>query len=141
MSWIVGLKFFHYLSLFLAGGLGVANGMLASAHAKAQMPPAPPVQATMMKLARLGLAAIILIWLTGIGLYQALYAGQDLSWAFSMKLIGATVLLGAVAFINIHLTSSAKKGTPPNPTVMKVTPMFARASLVLILLGIAIVTT
>ncbi|ADE39919.1 hypothetical protein [Candidatus Puniceispirillum marinum] len=42
MSLIVALKFFHYLSLFLAGGLGVANALLAKAHQKAQMPPAPP---------------------------------------------------------------------------------------------------
>ena len=52
MSWVIILKFFHYLSLFLAGGLGVANGLLAREHAKAATPPAPPVQATMMKLAR-----------------------------------------------------------------------------------------
>ena len=141
MSWIILLKFFHYISLFLAGGLGVANGLLAREHAKAATPPAPPVQATMMKLARLGLFALILIWLTGIGLYHALYQNVDLGWAFTMKLIGASLLLGAVAFLNIHLTQSARKGTPPHPTVMKVTPMIARGSLVLVLAGIAIVTS
>ena len=120
MSWVILLKFFHYISLFLAGGLGVANGLLAREHAKAATPPAPPVQATMMKLARLGLFALILIWLTGLGLYHALYQNVDLGWAFTMKLIGASLLLGAVAFLNIHLTQSARKGTPPHPTVMKV---------------------
>ena len=54
MSIIVGLKFLHYLGLFLAGGLGVANGLLAKAHQMAGEPPAPPVQETMMNLARLG---------------------------------------------------------------------------------------
>ena len=141
MSWIIGLKFFHYLALFLAGGLGVANGMLARAHARAGTPPAPAVQTTMMKLARLGLASLILIWLTGIGLYQALYQDVDMGWAFAVKLFGATILLGAVAFLNIHLTQSAKAGRPPHPTVMKIIPMVARGALVLVLLGIAIVTT
>lgn len=141
MTLIITLKFFHYLALFLAGGLGVANGMLAKAHAAAAMPPAPPVQATMMKLARLGLGAIILIWLTGLGLHHAIYQGADLGWAFQMKLFGATLLLGAVAFLNFHLSQSAKQGTQPNPTVMKVIPMIARGSLVLILVGIAIVTS
>ncbi|MGC6530266.1 MAG: hypothetical protein ACON4G_04520 [Candidatus Puniceispirillaceae bacterium] len=141
MSWVVILKFFHYLSLFLAGGLGVANGLLAREHVKAATPPAPPVPATMMKLARLGLVSLILIWLTGLGLYQALYQGVDLGWAFSMKLIGATLLLGAVAFLNIHLTQSARAGKPPHPTVMKVTPMVSRGSLILVLAGIAIVTS
>ena len=75
MSIIVGLKFLHYLALFLAGGLGVANGLLAKAHQMAGAPPAPPVQQTMMKLARLGLVAIILLWVTGIGLSYLIYSG------------------------------------------------------------------
>ena len=44
MTLIVGLKFFHYLALFLAGGLGVANSILVKAHIKAGTPPALPVQ-------------------------------------------------------------------------------------------------
>ena len=35
MTLIIILKFFHYLSLFLAGGLGVANAMLFKNHQKA----------------------------------------------------------------------------------------------------------
>ena len=60
MTSIIVLKFFHYLALFLAGGLGVGNSILAKNHQKAGMPPAPPVQATMMILAKLGLVAIII---------------------------------------------------------------------------------
>ena len=55
MTIVVFLKFFHYVSLFLAGGLGVANAMLYKNHQKAKTPPAPAVQKTMMALARLGL--------------------------------------------------------------------------------------
>lgn len=141
MSWIIGLKFFHYLALFLAGGLGVGNAVMMKTHMAAGVPPAPPVQATMMKLARLGLVAIILIWLTGIALVEMVYGSYDLGWAFHMKLFGATALLVAIAYMNIHLAKSAADGVPPNPTVMKIIPMVARASLVLVLLGIAIVTT
>jgi uncharacterized membrane protein len=138
---VIGLKFFHYLALFLAGGLGVANGLLASAHLKTGTPPAPPVQRTMMILAKLGLVAVIILWISGIGLMQSLYGGVDLGWAFHMKMFGAAVLLGTVSFLNYHLASCAKQGTPPNPKVVKVLAMFARGSLVLVLLGIAIVTT
>lgn len=141
MSVIIALKFFHYLGLFLAGGLGVANGLLAKAHAKAGIAPAAPVQATMMTLARLGLISLLLIWVTGLGLHYAIYQGANLGWAFSMKLFGATILLATVAFLNIHLTTSARAGRPPHQTVMKLAPMFARGSLVLVLLGIAITTT
>ena len=65
MTWVIGLKFFHYLSLFLAGGLGVANAMLVKAHQKAEMPPTPPVQQTMKKLARLGLLALVFAFSSG----------------------------------------------------------------------------
>ena len=141
MSWIVGLKFFHYLSIFLAGGLGVANAMLAKAHQKAATPPAPPVQQTMMKLAKLGLIALIILWLTGIALTISIYGHFDLGWAFHLKLLGASVLLLVITFLNFHLADSAKKGTPPNPKIMNAIPYIARSSLAVVLLGIAVVTS
>ena len=141
MTIIVGLKFFHYLALFLAGGLGVANGVLASAHRKAETPPAPPVQHVMKLLACLGLAAIIILWITGFGLTYHVYGGFNLGWAFHMKMLGATVLLGVISFLNLHLSVQAKKGLPPDTKVMKIISMVARGSLVIVLLGIAIVTT
>ena len=141
MITVVALKFLHYLSLFLAGGLGVANAILFKNHQKAEMPPSPPVQKTMMTLARLGLVAIIILWVTGALLTYQIYGSFDLGWAFHMKLLGATVLLGALAFLNLHLTAQARSGNPPNPKVMKLVPKIARASLVVVLFGIAILTT
>ena len=141
MITVVALKFLHYLSLFLAGGLGVANAILFKNHQKAEMPPSPPVQKTMMTLARLGLVAIIILWVTGALLTYQIYGSFDLGWAFHMKLLGATVLLGALAFLNLHLTAQARNGNPPNPKVMKLVPPIARTSLVLVLFGIAILTT
>ena len=141
MSIVIGLKFVHYLALFLAGGLGVANGLLAKTHQIAGQPPAPPVQQTMIKLAHLGLIAIILLWVSGIGLGYLIYGGLAMGWAFHMKLLGATILLGSISFLNFHLTSTSKVGAPPNPSVMKIIPMISRGALVLVLLGIAITTT
>ena len=141
MSIIIGLKFVHYLALFLAGGLGVANGVLAKSHQMAGLPPSPPVQQTMMKLARLGLIAIILLWVSGIGLGYLIFGGLAMGWALHMKLVGATILLGSISFLNVHLTSTSKVGAPPNPSVMKIIPMISRGALVLVLLGIAITTT
>ena len=141
MSIVIGLKFVHYLALFLAGGLGVANGLLAKTHQIAGQHPAPPVQQTMIKLAHLGLIAVILLWVSGIGLGYLIYGGLAMGWAFHMKLFGATILLGSKSFLNFHLTSTSKVGAPPNPSVMKITPMISRGALVLVLLGIAITTT
>ena len=141
LTTIILLKVLHYLSLFLAGGLGVANVMLFKNHQKAGMPPAPPVQKTMMTLARLGLIAIVILWLTGIPLTYKVYGSFDLGWPFHLKLLGATSLLSAVAFLNLHLTKQSRDGNPPNPKVMKIVPSIARASLVVVLVGVAVLTT
>ena len=141
LTTIILLKVLHYLSLFLAGGLGVANVMLFKNHQKAGIPPAPPVQKTMMTLARLGLIAIVILWLTGLPLTYKVYGSFDLGWPFHLKLLGATSLIGAVAFLNLHLTKQAKDGNPPNPKVMKIVPPIARASLVIVLVGVAVLTT
>mgnify|MGYP003968833833 CR=1 FL=1 len=138
---IILLKVLHYVSLFLAGGLGVANVMLFKNHQIAGMPPAPPVQKTMMTLARLGLIAIVILWITGIPLTYKVYGSFDLGWPFHLKLLGATSLLGAVAFLNLHLTKQSRDGNPPNPKVMKIVPSIARASLVVVLVGVAVLTT
>jgi len=141
LTTVVVLKFLHYLSLFLAGGLGVANAMLFKNHQKAEIPPSPPVQKTMMNLARLGLVAIIILWVTGVPLTYQIYGSFNLGWAFHLKLLGATILLGTITFLNFHLTSQARSGNPPNPKVMKLVPSVSRTSLILVLFGIAILTT
>ncbi len=138
---VIFLKFLHYVSLFLAGGLGVANTMLFKNHQKAGMPPALPVQTTMMTMARLGLLSIVLLWATGIPLTLKVYGSFNLGWPFHLKMFSATILLAAVAFLNIHLTQQAKAGSPPNLRVMKVIPLVTRTSLVLVLIGIATMTT
>ena len=141
MTLIVFLKFFHYIALFLAGGLGVGNAILAKNFQKAEMPPPPPAQKTMMTLARLGFIAIAILWATGIPLTYQIYGGFDLGWAFHLKLLGATALLGAISFLNIRLTTQAKNGNPPNPKVMRIIPPIARTSLAAVLIGVAILTT
>ena len=141
MTTIIVLKVLHYVSLFLAGGLGVANVMLFKSHQKAGLLPALPVQKTMMTLARLGLIAIAVLWITGIPLTYKAYGSFDLGWPFHLKLLGAISLLGAVAFLNLHLIKQSREGNPPNPKIMRIVTPIARASLVLVLFGVAVLTT
>lgn len=141
MTIVIFLKFFHYISLFLAGGLGLANTILVNNHQKAEMPPALPVQKTMMTLARLGLVAIVVLWITGIALTHHIYGSFSLGWAFHLKLFGATVLLGGVSFLNFHLSNNAKNENPPDPKVMKIVPPVLRTSLIIVLVGVAVLTT
>ena len=141
MTTIIVLKVLHYMSLFLASGLGVANVILLKSHQKAGLLPALPVQKTMMPLARLGLIAIAVLWITGIPLTYKAYGSFDLGWPFHLKLLGAISLLGAVAFLNLHLIKQSREGNPPNPKIMRIVTPIARASLVLVLFGVAVLTT
>lgn len=138
---VVVLKFIHYLCLFLAGGIGVGGAVVQSMHAKAQTPPAPPVGKALRILGLLGLAALLLLWLTGIGLAHAIYGTLALGSAFTVKLVGAGVLLGASAAANFHLHKAMQAGGPPNPGFMKMMLSFSRFGLVLVLGGIAVTTT
>ena len=141
MITVIFLKFLHYVSLFLAGGLGVANAMLFKNHQKAELPLAPPVQKTMMTMARLGLVSIVLLWATGVPLTVKVYGTFDLGWPFHLKMFGATTLLATIIFLNIHLTQKAKAGSPPSLSVMRIFPPIARTSLAVALIGVAVLTT
>jgi len=141
MSFVIILKFIHYLALFLAGGLGIGGAIIQSSHLKAETPPAPPVQRAMRTLAWLSLIAVVLLWITGFGLAYLIYGGMNIGWAFHVKLLGATGLLVANIGLNIHLSSTTRTGSAPNPRLMKIIPMLARASLGLVLGGIAVTTT
>jgi uncharacterized membrane protein len=125
MTLIIILEFFHYLSLFLAGGLGVANAVLFKNHQNVGTAPAPPVRKTMMTLARLGLIAIIALWVTGIALTHKICGSFALGWAFHLKLLGATTMLGALAFLNLHVTQQARAGNPTSPKVMQMVSAIA----------------
>ena len=110
-------------------------------HQLAQEAPSAATQKTMRKLARIGLVAMVLLWLTGFGLAYRVYGGMNLGLAFHVKLLGATALLGVVVFMNVYPAAMAKKGQAPNPKLMKIMPMVARSALVLVLVGIAVTTT
>ena len=103
--------------------------------------PAPPVQKAMRAMAWLSLGAIILLWVTGIGLGHMIYGTLALGWAFSMKLAGASILLVAIAMVNMTLSAASRTGQPPSALVMTYAPMASRGALVLVLAGIAITTT
>ena len=68
LNLIITLKIIHYVALFLAGGAGVANPLLIKAHKSSGIPPSNEVQQTMLKLVKLSLLAMILIWISGLWL-------------------------------------------------------------------------
>ena len=138
MSIVVILKFFHFLGLFVAGGIGVGGAIVQSAHIKAGQPPAPPVGRAMQILGLLGLISLIVIWLTGIGLAHSLYGGLAINSAFTAKLGGAALLLLLSAASNFHIYQAMKAKHPPHASFMKASIMLSRAALIVVLAGAAI---
>ena len=74
LNLIITLKIIHYVALFLAGGAGVANPLLIKAHKSSGIPPSNEVQQTMLKLVKLSLLAMILIWISGLERGFAIYS-------------------------------------------------------------------
>ena len=132
---------FIHCTFNLADGLGFTNNLLAKEHLNVREKLSFVLQASIMKLARIGLAALVLLWITGFGLAYKIYGRMDLGWAFNIKMPLATVLLAVVVFINYYMLIMAKNGQMPDTTIMKVVPILACSFLVLVPFGSANKTT
>ena len=91
LNLLITLKIIHYVALFLAGGAGVANPLLIKAHKSSGITPSNEVQQTMLKLVKLSLLAMILIWISGLWLALEIYGTLNMGWAFTIKIIGASI--------------------------------------------------
>ena len=76
-----------------------------------------------------------------VGLAYKIYGGVDLVSVFDIKMLGTTVLLAVVVFINYYTLAMAKKGQVPDAASINVVPIPVRGSFALILFGIAITAT
>ena len=137
MSFIIILKFFHFLSLFFAGGIGIGGAVIQSLHAKAGEAPSPLTRKALHILAIMGLMALIVIWLTGIALHHALYEGAFLNHAFTLKLGGAAILLGTSILSNAMLYRASRGGQAAHPTVMRRLTALSRFALIIVIGGAA----
>ena len=141
MNLIIALKIIHYVALFLAGGAGVANPLLIKAHKSSGIPPSDEVQQTMLKLVKLSLIAMILIWVSGLWLALEIYGTLNMGWAFTVKIIGASILLISTITVNLYLINRAKINAPPKEKFLKNLAGLNRLALLVVLTGISITTT
>ena len=80
------LKFLHFLSIFIAGGIGIGGAVVQSVHLKAKQPPTPLVGRSMQILGIMGLGSLIVLWITGLALHGLIYQGAYLGTAFAVKI-------------------------------------------------------
>ena len=135
---IVLLKFVHYFSIFLAGGLGVGGAIVQASHLKAKEPPSKPTLAAIKILALIALIAIVLLWLSGLSLAYLKYGTLHLGVFFYVKLFGAGLILIGAALSNLFIIRASKLNTKPNPVMMKRMVYLSRVGLILAIGGVAI---
>ena len=68
-----------------------------------------------------------------VGLAYKIYGGVDLVSVFDIKMLGTTVLLAVVVFINYYTLAMAKKGQVPDAASINVVQIPVRGSFALIL--------
>ncbi len=138
MTFIITLKFLHYLAIVFSGGVLVGGGVIQSVYAKANQIPDLTTAKILKILGYIGLISLIVLWISGIVLSINLYGGFIINSAFTIKIIAAGFLLGLSAFVNFHVFNSYKNNLPPNKTIMKLATMSGRGLLVIVLIAAAI---
>ncbi|MBT3901691.1 MAG: hypothetical protein HOD79_01265 [Flavobacteriaceae bacterium] len=135
---IILLKLFHYLAIVFSGGVLVGGGLIQAVYTRANQVPDINVSKVLKILGYLGLASLLVLWITGILLSNLIYGGFSINTAFSIKIIAAAFLLILSFIVNIHVYNSSKNNQPPNKSIMKMATMSGRGLIIVVLLGAAI---
>lgn len=127
------LKFLHLLGLMLGAAAGF-GAMAVARQARRAGAASPDLLALRPLLARLALAGIALMWLSGLGLWLFRYDLADLGPLYSLKMLVALALLVVVLAINRINARTARDGTAPPPWLAKLgmtTPVLTLAAMAL----------
>lgn len=103
------LKFIHIFGLMLGAASGFGSMIIARQMRRA---PSPEVARLRPFFIRLALGGIVLLWITGLGLWMVRYDMARLGRLYDIKMLVAAILLVIVIFMNMTLRRAAKAGTP-----------------------------
>lgn len=126
------IKFLHLLALMMGAAASIANLVIAS-KAITTDNGREALLALRPLFSRLGLLAVLLIWITGVWLYIERFGGAALGPVFTVKIIAAALLLFAIAAINIAGMRAKRSGRPVPGPIQKLGP----ATLLLTLIAVA----
>ena len=123
------MKIIHMLALLGGGAAMIGNGLLLKKVMNSDGPPPEMVSTTMRTLGMVGLASIVLLWITGLVMMsQTLY---PMDWQYILKLIGAALVLGAVSMMSMASARAAKAGTPPDLKRLKTLASVSRGGVLI----------
>ena len=135
---LILLKTFHYLAILFAGGVLVGGGLIQTVFTRANEVPDINVSKVLKIMGYLGLASLIILWITGILLSNLIYGGFAINTAFTVKIIAAAFLLIISFIVNIHVYNSSKNNQPPSKLIMKMATMSGRVLIIIVLIGAAV---
>lgn len=108
------LKIIHMFGLYVGGAAGIGNGLLMAKVMKSDQPPPPYVGQVMGMIGKMGFVAIVLLWITGIGMMMLNGGIASVGLTFWVKLVGATLVLAAASMMTLIGIKAEKAGTPPD---------------------------
>lgn len=127
------LKFLHIFGLMLGAAAGFGS-MIVARQLRQAGRPSPQLTAMRPFFGRLGLAGIVLLWVTGFGLWLFRYDLADLGPAYSLKLVTALVLFCLILAMGTAHGRAVRNGTPPPGWL----PKLGMATPVLTLIAVAL---
>lgn len=116
---LIALKIIHMFSLFAGGAASIGNGLLLKKVIASGGPPPPMVAQTMSVIGKIGFGAVILLWLSGLGMTLGRHDIAALDWTFWVKMVGATAVLVPVTMMTAIALKAEKTGTRPDLKRMK----------------------
>jgi len=125
------LKSIHLISLLLGGAASIGNAVLLKRVAAAGGPPPAMVSDAIAALSKMGLGAIVILWLTGLPLVYLTDAFLSPNWIFAAKLVAATLVLGILPYIGWYRQQIGTGKKPGNAALLRRLSATARISTVL----------
>ena len=116
---MVMAKLLHLIGLLAGLGFGLANIVILLRLPQASPEARTALQALQKLNGRIAFGGIILLWISGIWLYYAAYAGVVLRWPFYVKIAVAVVLTIAAAYAQWMVLRADISGKAPSPAMMR----------------------
>lgn len=112
---VVILKIIHFLALAVVVGGGVTGGVIGARMGKADANLRPVLASIQTTIGKLGLGALVLLWLTGILLTYMYYGGwENLPSSFWLKIIFVVILTGLSVRMNMQSRANEPRERLPN---------------------------
>lgn len=127
----ITLKIIHLFCLFVGGAGSVGNAVLLKRVGASGEPPAPWLREAMGVLGNMSFWAIVLLWVTGLGMISITAGTLAVGWAFYVKLLAATVVLGASGFLKWLRGRAATGGPAPDPGKVRLWSMVGMSGVTL----------